>query len=345
MSPPTTKLFEPLKVGTLTLQHRIVLAPMTRLKADDAHVPIIPLVSDFYGQRASKPGSLLVTESTLIAARAGGVSHEPGIWSADQIKAWKALQSEDPSFPYVSASGVQLKGRDTAPRPLTVPEIQEYVQLYVQAAKNAIEAGFDGVEFHNANGYLPDQFLHEHVNRRTDEYGGSIENCARFTLEMINAIVAAIGVERTAVRFSPWSPFQEMTWTDPIPTFSYVIAQLAARHPRLAYLHLIEPRINGDSREEIEATGGGAHESNDALAALWAPRPLIRAGGFTRAGALKAAERGELVAFGRFFISNPDFPTRLERDIPLNPYNRSTFYLEGVDSPLGYTDQPFAVAA
>ncbi|KAJ6555716.1 hypothetical protein B0H10DRAFT_1847694 [Mycena sp. CBHHK59/15] len=370
MSSTTSKLFEPLKVGTAALQHRVVLAPLTRYKASTEHVPYLPLVSEYYGQRASRPGTLLITEATVIAARAGGYAHVPGIWSPEQIAAWKVvtdtvhakdsfifmqlwalgraanseqLQSEDPSFPYVSASDVQLIGRDKRPRPLTVPEIKEYVGLYAQAAKNAIEAGCDGVEIHGANGYLIDQFLQDVSNKRTDEYGGSIENRARFALEVVDAVAAAVGAENTAIRFSPWSHFQDMAMPDPLPTFSYVLSQLAARHPGLAYVHLVEPRINGSVTRD--ASSVGTHESNDALRAIWAPRPLVRAGGFTREGALEAAESGDLVAFGRSYISNPDLPTRLEKGIPLAAYDRSTFYLVGENSPRGYTDHAFAAAA
>ncbi|KAJ7653047.1 hypothetical protein B0H17DRAFT_1172166 [Mycena rosella] len=370
MSAPTTsKLFQPLQVGTAALQHRVVLAPLTRYKASEAHVPYLPLVPEYYGQRASKPGTLLITEATFIAAKAGGYSHVPGIWSAEQIAAWKEvtaavhakgsflfmqlwalgraancaqLQSEDPSFPYVSASAVPLTGRSGPLRALTVPEIKEYAAMYAQAAKNAIEAGCDGVEVHGANGYLVDQFLQDITNKRTDEYGGSIENRARFALEVVGAVVAAVGAEKTAIRFSPWSPFQEMGMADPLPTFSYVISQLAARHPRLAYIHLVEPRVSGSLTRDTGAVG--KHESNDPLRALWAPRPLVRAGGFTRADALAAAESGALVAFGRLYISNPDLPARLEQDVPLAPFDRAMFYLVGQNDPRGYTDQPFATA-
>ncbi|KAJ7481910.1 hypothetical protein FB451DRAFT_1444661 [Mycena latifolia] len=370
MSPTTSKLFQPLQVGNAALQHRVVLAPLTRCKASEEHVSFLPLVAEYYGQRASKAGTLLITEATLIAARAGGYAHVPGIWSPAQIAAWKKvtaavhakgcfifmqlralgraanyaqLQSEDPSFPYVSASAVPLTGRSWPLRALTVPEIKEYVALYAQAAKNAIEAGCDGVEIHGANGYLVDQFLQDVSNKRMDEYGGSIENRARFALEVIEAVVAAVGAERTAIRFSPWSRFQDMGMPDPLPTFSHVISQLATRHPTLAYIHLVEPRVNGNVAREPGTVG--AHESNDALRALWAPRPLICAGGFARADALAAAESGSLVAFGRFYISNPDLPARLEQDVPLTAYDRSTFYLTGQDNPRGYTDYPFATAA
>ncbi|KAJ7481907.1 hypothetical protein FB451DRAFT_1171039 [Mycena latifolia] len=374
----TSKLFQPLQVGNAALQHRVILAPLTRYKASEEHVSFLPLVAEYYGQRASKAGTLLITEATFIAARAGGYSHVPGIWSPAQIAAWKKvtatvhakgsfifmqlwalgraanyaqLQSEDPLFPYVSASAVPLTGRSGPLRALTVPEIKEYVALYAQAAKNAIEAGCDGVEIHGANGYLVDQFLQDISNKRTDEYGGSIENRARFALEVIEAVVPLAQRERLSVSVHgaafkvPLSVTSagDMGMPDPLPTFSHVISQLAARHPTLAYIHLVEPRINGSATREAGTVG--AHESNDALRALWAPRPFIRAGGFTRADALEAAESGSLVAFGRFYISNPDLPARLEQDVPLTAYDRSTFYLVGQDDPRGYTDYPFATAA
>ncbi|KAJ6550068.1 hypothetical protein B0H19DRAFT_185993 [Mycena capillaripes] len=362
-----SKLFEPIKVGDAALQHRVVLAPLTRFKADKDHVPFLPLVADYYAQRASRPGTLLITEATFIAARAGGYSHIPGIWSPAQIAAWKTivagvhakgsfifsqlwalgrtadyadLHAEDPSLPYVSASAIPLADHSGPLRALTVPEIKEYIGLYVQAAKNAIEAGFDGVEVHCANGYLLDQFVQDVSNKRTDEYGGSIENRSRFFLEIVDAVVATVGAEKTSVRFTPWSPFQEMGMADPIPQFSYIISQLAARHPNLAYLHLVEPRISGNATRDDNAVG--RHESNDTLCALWAPRPLVRAGGFTRAGAIEAAESGDLVAFGRLYISNPDLPTRLEKNVPLAAFDRDTFYLIGENGPRGYTDQAFA---
>ncbi|KAJ6550039.1 hypothetical protein B0H19DRAFT_1264901 [Mycena capillaripes] len=377
MSSTTPKLFTPIQVGPAALQHRVVLAPLTRCKASKAHVPYLPLVADYYSQRASKPGTLLITEATLIAAKAGGRAHIPGIWSAEQVEAWSSvadavhakgsflfmqiralgraanqeqLQSEDSAFSYVSASDVPLAGHSGFLRALTVPEIKEYVGLFAQAAKNAIVAGCDGVEVHGANGYLIDQFLQDVSNKRTDEYGGSVENRARFALEVVDAVVAAVGAERTAIRFSPWSPFLASTlplislmgMPDPLPTFSYIISQLVSRYtPGLAYLHLVEPRISGNNTREAATIK--THESNDTLCQLWAGRPLVRAGEFTRVGAIEAAEAdGVLVAFGRFYISNPDLPTRLEQDIPLTPFDRATFYIVGEDNPRGYTDHAFA---
>ncbi|KAF8187963.1 FMN-linked oxidoreductase [Mycena galopus ATCC 62051] len=365
MSSTTSKLFEPIAIGTVALQHRVVLAPMTRLKSSESHVPILPLVAEFYGQRASKPGSLLVTEATYVAARGGGTAFGPGIWSQEQIAAWKTvtdavhakgsfifmqlwalgraaeyaqLQSEDPSYPYVSASDVPLTGYAGPLRPLTTTEIKEYVESFAQGAKNAIQAGFDGVEIHSANGYLLDQFLQDVTNKRTDDYGGSIANRARFPLEVVDAVVGAIGVERTAIRFSPWSPFLGMGMSDPLPTYTHIISELVARHPGLAYLHLLEPRIS--AADPCPAPDGA---SNDTLRALWAPRPLIRTGGFTRESALEAAQsENTLIGFGRMYISNPDLPDRLQKDTPLSMYNRALFHVPGVDSPLGYTDYGFA---
>ncbi|EED82236.1 predicted protein [Postia placenta Mad-698-R] len=199
-------------------------------------------------------------------------------------------------------------------------EIHEYVQLYTAAATNAIRAGFDGVELHGANGYLIDQFLQDVSNKRTDEYGGSVENRCRFALEVIESVVKAIGVNKVAIRLSPWSTFQDMGMKDPKPTFAYLVSRIAEAHPDFAYVHVVEPRVEGNlDRIVLEA------ESNDFLRSIWAPRPFITAGGFTRDTAFEAAEKtGELVAFGRFFISNPDLPLRLAKNLPIIKGNRDT---------------------
>ncbi|KAF7305680.1 hypothetical protein HMN09_00821700 [Mycena chlorophos] len=375
----TEKLFSPLRVGPFELQHRVVLAPLTRYKGDAEHVPYLPLVKDYYTQRGSAPGTLLITEGTFIAGRAGGYAHVPGIWSKAQIENWKEvtasvhakgsvifmqlwalgrgathsqLLSEDPSYPYVSASDVPFSySKDTPPRPLTIEEIKEYVELYAQAARNAIEAGFDGVEVHSANGYLPDQFLQDITNKRTDSYGGSIENRSRFVLEIVDAVVKAVGAERTAIRFSPWGHFNEMGMDDPVPQFSHTISALASayQNPPLAYLHIVEPRVQGNVTREPSDVG--TTESNAEFRKLWRGpgRVTLLAGAFTKEIALKTlageqTEGGETlgIVFGRLFISNPDLPRRLKEDIPLRAYDRTTFYLIGENSPRGYTDQPFA---
>ncbi|KAF7348153.1 NADH:flavin oxidoreductase/NADH oxidase [Mycena sanguinolenta] len=355
--PPS--LFQPLSIGSVSLQHRVVLAPLTRLRADANHVPLLPLVKEYYSQRASTPGTLLITEANIIAAKAGGYFNMPGIWSPEQIKAWtevsslisfaiatvlihnrrkvvngvhakgsfiflqlaalgrgaipEALRAEDPTFSIVSASDIPIAKDGEKPRPLTVAEIQEYVSLYVQAAKNAMEAGFDGVEIHSANGCLTDQFLQDVSNNRTDAYGGSVENRARFPLEVVKAVAEAVGEKKTAIRFSPWSPFAGMGMADPVPTFSYIVSEIKRLFPDLAYIHLIEPRIAAGS--DVAKSADNAVQSNDFLREIWDDRPLISGGGFSRETAKKLADKRKnaLVAFGRHFIANPDLPLRLER--------------------------------
>ncbi|KAF9462815.1 hypothetical protein BDZ94DRAFT_1322297 [Collybia nuda] len=367
-SPVPSSLFQPTKIGNMVLNHRVVLAPLTRYKSSRPdHVPIVRLMKEYYSQRSSVPGSFLVTEATFIAAKAGGYHNIPGIWTKDQISAWKEitdgvhangsyiflqmwalgrtaipeqLKSDDPSLDFVAPSAIPMDSNSPTPRSLTIPEIEEYVQLYGQAAKNAIEAGFDGVEIHAANGYLIDEFLQDVSNQRTDAYGGSIENRSRFGLEVVSSVVKAVGAKRTGIRLSPWSPYQGMKMENPVPQFSHFITSLRSKYPDIAYLHLVEPRIDGNF--EVQ---GLHHESNDFARAIWKPLPLITAGGYSRETAMKIAEEnGELIAFGRFYISNPDLPMRLKKNIPLTPYNRKTFYTPGDQegANIGYVDYPFA---
>ncbi|KZV68721.1 FMN-linked oxidoreductase [Peniophora sp. CONT] len=364
MSSKTPALFAPISVGDMLLQHRVVLAPLTRFRASDDYVAS-DLAPEHYAQRARTPGTLLITEATVIAPQAGGgYPNVPGIWNAQQIDACKkiaeavhakgsfvfmqlwaigrtadsAILQKDGPYDVVGPSAIPLDEKHATPRPLNVEEIKQYTEWYAQAARNAIQAGFDGVEIHGANGYLPDQFLQTNSNNRTDEYGGSIKNRIRFTSEVVDAIAAAIGPERTALRISPWSPFQGMRMIDPIPTFSALVKNLIERQPRLAYLHVIEPRISAS--DDVEP--GSANESNDFLRAIWSPRPLILAGGFNRETALTEADKGEknvLVGVGRYFTSNPDLPKRWMHGAELTPYDRPTFYTPG---PKGYTDWAFS---
>ncbi|TCD67639.1 hypothetical protein EIP91_012204, partial [Steccherinum ochraceum] len=219
---------------------------------------------------------------------------------------------------------------------LTIAEIKEFVQLYATAASNAVfKAGLDGVEIHGANGYLVDQFTQYVTNNRTDEYGGSIENRGRFALEVLNAVTNAVGADRTGIRFSPWGFYGGMRMTDPKPQFSYIIQKIKENHPDLAYIHIVEPRISGISDRVAHVD-----ESNDFIREIWAPRTLLSAGAYNRETGIEAAERGEIPVFGRYFISNPDLPVGLEKNIPLTPYDRSTFYAH--NSPKGYIDYPFA---
>ncbi|KAH9029253.1 hypothetical protein EDB85DRAFT_2290917 [Lactarius pseudohatsudake] len=362
MSSSVSSLFQPLHVGTIDLQHRVVMAPLSRYRADKDHVHGEP-AKTYYAQRSSVPGTLIIAEGTFIAPQAGGYPHVPGIWNDSQIAAWKSITDavhangsytflqlwalgraaipaalkEDGGFDLVAPSPIPLE--NDVPRELTVAEIKEYVQLYSKAASNAIKAGFDGVEIHSANGYLLDQFLQTLSNGRTDEYGGSVENRVRFPLEVINAVAKAVGAERTAVRVGPWSLFQGMGMKDPLPTFTTFIERIRDEHPSLAYIHVIEPRTNGSLVAAV--TDENRVQSNEVLRKVWGDRPYIAAGGMDRATAIDAVSKyGGLVAFGRHFIANPDLPLRLKEGLSLTRYNRDTFFTP--ESAAGYIDYPFA---
>lgn len=379
------QLFRPLKLGNIELGHRIVMAPLTRFRADDNHVPIAD-VRDYYAQRASTPGTLLIAEATLISPRASGVANVPGIWSPQQIAAWKTVteavhakkcfiflqlwalgRRADPEllklaeggpYPFVSASTLPLQDKaplpnarsveDTqslGPRALCTEEIQLFINDYASAAKNAIAAGFDGVEIHGANGYLVEQFLQESSNQRTDSYGGSIENRSCFALEVTKAIIAALGNDskKVAMRLSPWSDFTggASSAVDPVPQFSHVISEL--KKLDLAYLHLVESRYAGDP---ATAAYDSLTRRNDPFIEIWGSQaPIILAGGFTPGTAKTVTEerhpeRDVCVAFGRYYISTPDLPYRICQGISPNPYVRETFYTKM--SPVGYTDYPYS---
>ncbi|VDB88410.1 unnamed protein product [Peniophora sp. CBMAI 1063] len=360
MSSSDSKLFAPFKLGHLALQHRIALAPLTRCRANDMHEHT-DLAVEYYGQRASTPGTLMITEGTFISSRAGGYPNVPGIWSEAQIAAWNkvtdavhakgsfivlqlwalgraampdVLKAEGQD--YVGPSAIPMNEGWPVPRPLTVEEIREYVKDYATAADNAVnKAGFDGVEIHGANGYLIDQFTQSASNNRTDEYGGSVENRLRFVKEVVEAVTAAVGQERTGIRFSPWSKFNSMRSENPVPTFSALITHLRDTYGKLAYIHVIEPRIGGDNDESDSAQ---ERESNAFAHEIWGDRPILVAGGYTRETALKATEKDNvIVTFGRNFLANPDLPARLKDNLKLNAYNRATFYTPG---PVGYVDYP-----
>ncbi|KAG5637070.1 hypothetical protein H0H81_005836 [Sphagnurus paluster] len=367
----TPRLFQPIQVGNVKLSHRVVLAPLTRMRSTKStHIPVVPLVKEYYSQRARVPGTLLITEATDIAPQSGGYGNVPGIWSEEQINAWKeitdavhakgsfiflqiwalgrvappdALASHEPPLPLLGPSAIPISTRtDVPPRPMTAEEIEEFKGFFAQAAHNAVHlAGFDGVELHGANGYLLDQFLQDVTNDRTDGYGGSVEGRSRFVLEVVDAVARAVGPERTALRLSPWSNFQEMGMADPIPQFTHLVTSLRATHPDLAYIHVIESRVSGNYDRDH-----AAHESNDFIREIWAGKPYISAGGYTRERALEVTTRSEweLTAFGRFYISNPDLPLKLKHGAELRPYDRKTFYTpaESETAHVGYSDYPFA---
>ncbi|KAK6966982.1 hypothetical protein R3P38DRAFT_3509750 [Favolaschia claudopus] len=233
-------------------------------------------------------------------------------------------------FDLVSAPAIPLPGSSIVPRELTAAEVKEYVQLFVESAKNAMRAGFDGVEAHCANGYLVDSFLQDVSNNRTDEYGGSIENRARLILEIVRETARAIG-ENQSVEYFPSALNAGMLMDDPIPTFTYLVRTLREEFPNLAYLHVIEPRVSGTDQAALSSQN--AHHSNDFIREIWKGKPLISAGGHTRASALEHGERGELVAFARGFLANPDLPARLRNDISLTKGDRSKYYVNTVEGP------------
>lgn len=359
-----SKLFEPLQIGACQLQHRIVMAPMTRHRADDNHVHF-PFAAEHYGQRASAPGTLLITEATLISPKAGGNANAPGIYTSDQIAAWKkvadavhakgsfifmqlqalgraadlsVLQKEvGKEAKLASSSNIAIAGDWVVPEALTEDEIWEYIEYFKTAAQNAIEAGFDGVELHGANGYLIDQFTQDTANKRTDAWGGCIEKRARFAVEATKAVVAALGRERTGIRLSPYSTFQAMKMADPRPGFAYLVTEL--KKLKLAYLHLVESRIAGANDATAEDS-----EKLDFLVDIWSTTsPVLIAGGFnpdTAPEAIKEyADSDVAIVFGRYFTSNPDLVFRIKNGVKLTPYSRSKFYT--AKEPHGYTDYPF----
>ncbi|MCJ1387252.1 Chanoclavine-I aldehyde reductase fgaOx3 [Xylographa bjoerkii] len=353
-------LSDPLRIGNCQLKHRLVMAPLTRYRANDAHVPL-PIVTEYYAQRASVPGTLLITEATFISPRGSGYDNIPGIYSAAQVAQWKEItaavhakhsyiylqlwalgRAAKPDllaaegYDYVSSSATPMSSDAPEPRALTEPEIHAFIADYASAAKNAIEAGFDGVEIHAANGYLIDQFTQDTCNRRRDAWGGSVEKRARFGIAVAQAVVDAVGAERTGIRLSPFSAFQGMRMADPVPQFTYLVREL--KKLRLSYLHVVESRISGNA--DVETT-----EKIDFLVDEWGgTSPVLLAGGFTPESARRAVEEeypGEVaVVFGRYFISNPDLPFRVLKGLGLEKYDRGTFYKAG--SPDGYVDYPFS---
>ncbi len=226
------------------------------------------------------------------------------------MQLWAIGRCANPSIlnaqkiPYVSASAIPLKASPSyIPRPLTIAEINKLAQSFGKAASNAVnKAGFDGVEVHGSSGYLVDQFLQDTSNERRDEYGGSVEGRTRFAMEVLEAITKAVGQDRTAIRISPWSKFNDMRMEDPKPTFSYLVTQIRERFPDLSYIHVVEPRVaDMDIRKDSDLS---EDEEIDFLRKIWAPRPFVVAGGYTRELALKGAEKGDIIASGRLFLSN-----------------------------------------
>ena len=358
-----SKLFSPVRIGAIDLAHRVVLAPLTRMRADlPGNVPNT-LMAAYYGQRAS-PGGLMITEATFISPAGNGGYASPGIVTDAQVAGWRKVvdavhakgatillqlwhvgrQSHVDLQPNrhapIAPSAIKAEVRallasgpaiGSMPRAIELSEIPGLVDEYRRAAQRAKEAGFDGVEVHGANGYLIDQFLQDNSNRRTDAYGGSIGNRTRFLIEVLEAVISVWGSGRVGVRIGPSNKFGGMGDSMPDVTFPYVARAIARFGP--AYLHIIEPRVTGNVSDDDKLPVAAG-----SLRPLFGG-PVIAAGGFNAAGAEAILAKGEadLVAFGRHFLANPDLPERLRRDLPLNPYDRSTFYYGGEK---GYADYP-----
>ena len=358
-------LLTPVTLGAVSLENRILMAPLTRMRANNEGVPS-PLAMEYYAQRAT--AGLIISEATQISELGKGYPATPGIYSEAQVDAWRKITdavhakggkiflqlwhvgriSHSSLHPNdglpVAPSAIKPAGEVytatwalaeyETPRALGVDEIKQLRAEYVHAAKQAKQAGFDGVELHAANGYLLDQFLQDRTNQRTDQYGGSIENRCKLVLEILQDIIPIWGSGRVGIRLSPYGSFNDIADSDPQKLFSYLINALNPLN--LSYLHLIEPRAT---------TAGGSDQLHaDAPRTGQLFRPLfagkvVLAGGFDQVGAEKALTDGEAdaIAFGRLFISNPDLPRRFELNVALNPYNRSTFY---GGNEKGYTDYP-----
>ena len=365
----TSALFTPLKLGPLTLKHRVVMAPLTRSRSEQPGDIPGDLMLEYYTQRASD-GGLIISEATTISATARGWFGAPGIYTDEQVEGWKKIVdsvhgkgglmfsqlwhtgrashvevTEGPSP--VSASvnpsywqeGERLTStphgwvKPSPHRALEISEIRGIVEDYRKAAERAKAAGFDGVELHAANGYLPDQFLQDGSNQRTDAYGGSIPNRARFLLEVVQAMVSVWGGDRVAVRIAPSGSFNGMSDSNPNALFAYVTEQL--NQFGLAYLHVVEPRVKGNI---VIAEGQGPVAAQQ-LRRIF-NRKIIAAGGFEPETAEAVVESGDAdaVAFGRLFLSNPDLPKRIQLGLALNEYDRDTFYTFDAK---GYIDYPF----
>ncbi|WGR98362.1 alkene reductase [Bradyrhizobium sp. ISRA443] len=355
----STKLFEPFKLGPLTLPNRLVMAPLTRNRAVPPGMVPSPLAVDYYAQRAS--AGLLISEASQVSQQGQGYQDTPGIYSKEQVEGWKKVTDrvherggrifiqlwhvgrishtslQPGGGKPVAPSAIRAKGKTfvngtftdiSEPRALELSEIPGIIDDFKRGTANALAAGFDGVEIHGANGYLLDQFARNGTNKRTDAYGGSIENRAKLMLEVSKAVAAEAGADRTGIRISPVTPANDASDSNPQPLFDYIVDHLNAL--KLAYIHVIEG-----------ATGGPRDIAPFDYASLRTrfKQAYIANNGYDFALANKGLDAGaaDLIAFGKPFISNPDLVERLKKGAPLNDWDKATFYGGGAK---GYTDYP-----
>lgn len=345
-------LFDPIRLGGLDLPNRVLMAPLTRMRADPASRAPTDLVAEQYAQRAS--AGLIFAEATSVDPMGVGYVGTPGIWSAVQVEAWRKVTASvhraggrivlqlwhvgrisepavlDGATP-ISSSAIACSGFISqmkpkrpfpTPRALELSEIPWVIEAFRSAAENAQVAGFDGVEIHGANGYLLDQFLQDSCNKRTDAYGGSIENRARLHLDIADACISVWGAERVGMHLAPRGDAQDMGDSDPRGTFTYLARELAKRG--IGYLFLREHVGPDRLAPAIKAAFGG---------------PVVLNEQFTLEQSIADLDSGiaDAIAFGRNFIANPDLPARLRLGVPLNELNPATLYPPG---PAGYTDYP-----
>jgi N-ethylmaleimide reductase len=363
MSTPT-KLFEPYKLGPITLPNRLVMAPLTRNRAVPPGMVPSPLAVDYYGQRAS--AGLLISEASQVSQQGQGYQDTPGIYSKEQVAAWKKVTDrvherggrifiqlwhvgrishtslQPNGGAPVAPSAIRAKGKTfvngtftdiSEPRALELSEIPGIIEDFKRGTANALAAGFDGVEIHGANGYLLDQFAKDGTNKRTDAYGGSIENRAKLMLEVSKVVAAEAGADRTGIRISPVTPANDVSDSNPQRLFDYIVDGLNAL--KLIYIHVIEG-----------ATGGPRDIAPFDYASLRKrfKQTYVANNGYDFALATKVLAEGaaDLIAFGKPFISNPDLVERLKKGAPLNEWDKATFYGGGAK---GYTDYPTLQAA
>jgi 2,4-dienoyl-CoA reductase-like NADH-dependent reductase (Old Yellow Enzyme family) len=345
-------LFDPITIGELQLPNRVIMAPLTRTRATGPERVPNALMRDYYVQRVS--AGMILSEATSVTPMGVGYPRTPGIWSQEQVEGWRLVTEgvhqaggkiflqlwhvgriSDPIYldgalP-VAPSAIAAKGHVSlvrpeqpyrVPRPLDTDEIPGIVEAFRRGAENAKAAGFDGVEIHGANGYLLDQFLQDSTNKRTDRYGGSIENRARLMLEVTDAVVSVWGPGRVGMHLAPRGDAHDMGDSDLAATFGYVAQELGRR--KIAFIcareSLKEPRLG----PKLKALFGGVYIANEGLTGEQAEK-------------IVAAGEADAVAFGKLFISNPDLPLRFARKAELTAWNAATFYSEG---PEGYTDYP-----
>ena len=357
-------LFDPIQLGPLPCPNRIFMAPLTRCRAGAGHVPT-ELIAEYYRQRAS--AGLIISEATAVSPRGFGYPNTPGVFTDAQETGWRHVTKvvhdaggriflqlwhvgriSHPDYQPggelpVAPSAIRPRGQSftgtamkdyVTPRALETSEIPGVIAEYVAGARRAKAAGFDGVEIHNANGYLLDQFLRDGTNQRTDRYGGSVQNRARLTLEVVEAVAGVWGAERVAIRFSPAGVFNDMRDSNPLETFGHVLRELSRFG--LAYAHVTQ--VTAQDIAHGAKDGVGPRELRGCFRG-----PLVTAGGFTCESGNQALAEGwaDAVAFGVPFIANPDLPVRFRRQAPLNEADEGTFYASG---PKGYTDYPALVA-